>query len=249
MAQKGNFKIGINNVISWGAAVVIVGLMAKLMHWPWGDWMIIVGLGTEAFLFLLLGFQKEEPTALATAVGVTHTNVGAAAALDNMLNQGDVNPELIGRLGDGLKRFGDQVQAISNVSDVSLATNHFADTLKSATDGFHKMNASLERVSHDLASMGGASTDTRSYQDQINKLALNLQQLNNLYEQELMQSDQKMKAITRHYEDIAKTLQNFNESTTETQQLKEQIQGLNKNLASLNTVYANMLTAMNQPRV
>lgn len=247
MAQKEKFKIGINNVVSWGAAVVIIGLMAKLMHWPWGDWMIIVGLGTEAFLFFLLGFQREAPSE-APAVSVAHTNVGATVALDNLLDQGQVNPEMIGKLGDGLRKFGDQVQAISNVSDVSIATNQFADTLKNTTDGFQKMNASLEKVSHDLASMGGASTDSRSYQEQIDKLATNLAQLNAVYEQELTQSDQKMKAITRHYEEIAVTLQNFNESTAETQQLKEQIQSLNQNLASLNTVYANMLSAMNQNR-
>lgn len=247
MAQKEKFKIGIDNVISWGAAVVIIGLMAKLMHWPWGDWMIIVGLGTEAFLFFLLGFQKSAVSE-ETAVSTVHTNVGATAALDNLLDKGQVSPEMIGKLGDGLRRFGDQVQAISNVSEVSIATNQFANTLKNATDGFQKMNASLEKVSHDLANMGGASTDARSYQEQINKLAANLAQLNSVYEQELTQSDQKMKAITRHYEEIAITLQNFNESTAETQQLKEQIQSLNHNLASLNTVYANMLSAMNQNR-
>lgn len=247
MAQKGSFKIGINNVVSWGAAVVIIGLMAKLMHWPWGDWMIIVGLGTEAFLFFLLGFQREEPEP-ETSAQVVHSNAGATVALDNMLAKGDVNPELIGRLGDGLKHFGDQVHAISNVSNVSIATNQFAETLKNATEGFHKMNASLEKVSADLSQMGSASTDTRSYQEQINKLAENLSRLNHMYEQELRQSDEKMRAITSHYENIAKTLQNFNDSTVETQQLKEQIQSLNKNLASLNTVYANMLSAMNQPR-
>lgn len=247
MAQKEKFKVGINNIVSWGAAVVIIGLMAKLMHWPWGDWMIIVGLGTEAFLFFLLGFQKEASSE-APVVSVAHTNVGATAAMDNLLDQGQVSPEMIGKLGDGLRKFGDQVQAISNVTDVSIATNQFADTLKNATDGFQKMNASLEKVTQDLANMGGASTDSRNYQEQIDKLATNLAQLNAVYEQELTQSDQKMKAITRHYEEIAVTLQNFNESTAETQQLKEQIQSLNQNLASLNTVYANMLSAMNQNR-
>src|SRR3546814_14928144 len=60
MAEKRKFKIGINNIVSWGATVVIIGLMAKLQHWPAGDWLIILGLGTEALLFLLLGFQTEE---------------------------------------------------------------------------------------------------------------------------------------------------------------------------------------------
>ena len=60
MAGKRKFKIGINNIVSWGATVVIIGLMAKLQHWPAGDWLIILGLGTEALLFLLLGFQDRK---------------------------------------------------------------------------------------------------------------------------------------------------------------------------------------------
>lgn len=250
MAQKGKFKVGINNIISWGAAVVIIGLMAKLQHWPWGDWMIVVGLGTEAVLFFLLGFQREDdsPQVVEAAIPVS-SNTGASVALDNMLKNADVNPEMIGKLGEGLKSFGDKVQAISNVSDVSLATNQFAATLKNATDGFNKLNASFEKATQDLSGIGNSSTDARAYQEQINKLAVNLQQLNTVYEQELQESDRKLKAITQHYDSIAQTLKNFNDSATDTQQLKEQINMLNKNLASLNAVYGNMLAAMNQPRV
>lgn len=248
MAQKGKSRIGLNNIISWGASVVIIGLMAKLMHLPWGDWMIVVGLGTEALLFFLLGFQKEAPEAETVAVAGP-SNAGASNALDKLLQQGDVNPELIGRLGDGLRSFGDKVKAISDVSDVSLATNQFTASLKSTSDGFNRLNESFERVSQDLAKIGNTNVDTSSYQEQISRLAGNLQQLNKMYEQEMQQSDQKMKAITDHYENISRSLQSFTDSTADTQQLKEQIQTLNKNLASLNAVYANMLAAMNQPRV
>lgn len=249
MAQKEKFKIGLNNIISWGASVVIIGLMAKLMHWPWGDWMIVVGLGTEAVLFFLLGFQKDSPEPETVEVAAGTSNAGAANALDKLLQQGDVNPELIGRLGDGLRSFGDKVRAITDVSDVSLATNQFAHSLKSTSEGFNRLNESFEKVSRDLANIGNTNVDTSSYQEQISRLAGNLQQLNTMYEQEMQQSDQKMRAITQHYENISSSLQSFTDSTADTQQLKEQIQTLNKNLASLNAVYANMLAAMNQSRV
>lgn len=247
MAQKEKFKIGINNIISWGAAVVIVGLMAKLVHWPWGDWMIIVGLGTEAVLFILLGFQKD--TEEVQASPASSVNAGAANALDKMLHQGDINPELISRLGDGLRHFGDKVKAINDVADASLATQQFTSSLKSTSEGFNRLNESFERVSRDLASIGNTQVNTEGYQDQITKLADNLRKLNTIYEQEISQSDSKMRAISQHYEHISKTLENLNDSTTDTHQLKEQIQSLNKNLATLNAVYANMLAAMNQPRV
>src|SRR5690606_22148755 len=154
MATQRKFKVGINNIVSWGATVVIIGLMAKLQHWPWGDWMIIVGLGTEAFLFLILGFQREGDDVdwvrvypelaedyagelpKATARPAQAVGAGNTAALDKMLQDAKISPDLIGNLGDGLRSFGDKVAAISNVSDASLATAQFTEKVKSATNGF-----------------------------------------------------------------------------------------------------------------
>src|ERR1700749_2560180 len=59
MAGKQKLKIGINNVVSWGATVVIIGLLFKIQHWPYSGIFISVGLLTEAFLFFILGFQSE----------------------------------------------------------------------------------------------------------------------------------------------------------------------------------------------
>src|SRR5580658_11307685 len=50
---------GINNIVSWGATVVIVGLMFKILHWPGATWFISGGLSAEAILFFLLGFQRD----------------------------------------------------------------------------------------------------------------------------------------------------------------------------------------------
>jgi hypothetical protein len=44
-------------------------------------------------------------------------------------------------------------------------------------------------------------------------------------------------------------MQNFNESMDDSKQFKEEVNRLAKNLSSLNSVYGNMLSAMNQPRV
>lgn len=265
MAEKRKFKIGINNIVSWGATVVIIGLMAKLQHWPAGDWLIIAGLGTEALLFLLLGFQNDSkevdwtrvypelaedyqgelPKATARPAG----NTGTTAALDKMLADAHVSPDLIGKLGDGLRTFGDKVAAISNVSDASLATNQFTERLRGATNSVDKLNAAFEKASSNLADIGTGGSDVTTYHEQVHKLASNLQHLNAVYELELQDTGNKLQTISQHYDSIAHTLQNFNESVVDTQQFREQVAHLNKNLASLNAVYGNMLAAMNQPRV
>ena len=50
---------GITNIVSWGATVVIIGLMFKILHWPGATYFITMGLSVEAILFGLLGFQRE----------------------------------------------------------------------------------------------------------------------------------------------------------------------------------------------
>lgn len=246
MANKKKGKIGIDSFISWGATIVIVGLMFKLQHWEWGDWMIVIGLGTEAILFLLLGFQaigsdsSEDDTA--SNVQVT----GHTAALDSMLQNADISQETINNLGVGLKSFSETVGAISKVADSAVATEEFVDKMKSASLGFDKFNSAFERAATDLSNIGVGKIDTSSYNDQIQELSQKLESLNAIYAKELQESSLTFKTMTGHYANIAETLNSLNDSTVETRMFKEQVSQLNKNLASLNAVYGNMLAAMNQ---
>jgi len=248
MANKNKGKIGIDSFISWGATIVIVGLMFKLQHWPWGDWMIVIGLGTEAILFLLLGFQSiGTDSNEVEEVKVSNVQAsGHTAALDSMLKNADISPEAINNLGAGLKSFSNTVSSISQVAESTIATEDFANKIKSASLGFDKFNSAFEKATLDLSNIGGSKIDTDSYNDQIQKLSKNLASLNSIYEKELIESSSTLKAMNNHYESIAETLNSLNDSTTETKVFKEQVGQLNKNLASLNEVYANMLAAMNQ---
>ena len=40
-----------------GAAVVIVGAIFKIMHWPGAGPMLVAGLGTEAVIFFFSAFE------------------------------------------------------------------------------------------------------------------------------------------------------------------------------------------------
>src|ERR1700748_456722 len=98
---------GINNVVSWGATVVIIGLLFKIQHWPNGGLFISIGLLSEAVLFFILGFQRDEveidwtkaypelahdysgelPKTSTKAVG---SGVSTTAALDKMLEEAKI---------------------------------------------------------------------------------------------------------------------------------------------------------------
>jgi gliding motility-associated protein GldL len=256
---------GINNIVSWGATVVIIGLLFKIQHWPNGGLFISIGLGMEAFLFLILGFQRDDyeidwtkaypeiahdyngevvraPKAVATG------NFSNTAALDKMLEDAKIGPELIASLGTGLKTFGDKVNSISQVADAGAATTEFATKVKSASASYDRLSGAFDKASANLSEMANTNVDSKSYHDQVTNLAKNLSALNAVYELELQDSSTHLKSMNKFYQNLSTTMNNFNESLEDSKQFKDEVGRLAKNLASLNAVYGNMLSAMNQPR-
>ena len=56
MAQSKTRAKVMNMVYGLGAAVVILGALFKIMHWPFGNEMLILGLCTEALVFTVSAF-------------------------------------------------------------------------------------------------------------------------------------------------------------------------------------------------
>ena len=48
----------LNYAYSWGAAIVILGALFKLTHLPGGNFMLFLGMGTEAVVFFLAAFDR-----------------------------------------------------------------------------------------------------------------------------------------------------------------------------------------------
>lgn len=266
MAGKKKGKFGIGNIVSIGATVVIIGLLFKIQHWPYASTFITIGLLTEAILFFLLGLQPEatevdwtkaypeladdyvgEPVKR-VAPAPAQLSTGHTAALDKMLADAKINPELIGTLGEGLRTFGDKVASISKVADAGAATNEFAAKLKTASAGYDNLSTAFNKASASLQEMANSSVDSKAYHDQVNSLAKNLSALNAVYELELQDSSAHLKSMNKFYQNLSVTMSNFNESLEDSKQFKDEVGRLAKNLGSLNAVYGNMLTAMNQPR-
>ena len=258
---------GINNIVSWGAAVVIVGLMFKILHWPGSTYFIAGGLTVEALLFLMLGFVREEeeidwtraypelrhdftgelPQASSKQVG-GGAGVSNTAALDKMLSDAKIGPELIGSLGEGLRTFGDKVAAISKVTDAGEATIAFTQKVKNASASYDNLSSAFDKASANLTEMANSNLDSKAYHDQVTNLAKNLSALNAVYELELQDSSAHLKSMNKFYQNLSLTMNNFNESLEDSKQFKDEVGRLAKNLSSLNSIYGNMLTAMNQPR-
>ena len=252
---------------SVGAAIVIIGALFKILHLGgiWGSIMIGVGLGVEALLFLVGGLfpphpevewdkvypqlrKDGKPTPLdAVPQAAVGAGSGATGALDKLVNE-KIGSELIESLRTGLRTFGDKVASISNVADASIATTEFTAKVKGAAEGLGNMNAAFGKATEQLAELGASNADSKAYHEQVNNLAKNLSALNAVYELELQDSSAHLKSMNKFYQNLALTMDNFNDSMEDSKQFKEEVGKLAKNLSSLNAIYGNMLTAMNQPR-
>lgn len=201
MARKKKFGFGINTFINWGATVVIIGLMFKILYWPYGEWFIAIGLSVEALLFFVMGFMSAEkdvdwtrvypeldedfngelPKRSAVAAVAQPVAVGNTAALDKLLQDAKIDENLIGNLGDGLRAFGEKVSAISKVADTATATNQFADKLNAASTGASQLSHAFERAAADLQTFNEASGDMQQFKEQVSTFNKNLTSLNAIY--------------------------------------------------------------------
>ena len=68
--------------------------------------------------------------------------------------------------------------------------------------------------------------------------------MNAVYELELQDANSHVKAMNKFYSNLTNSLESMSKATEDAEQFKSEIKQLTSNLANLNTVYGNMLTAM-----
>ena len=254
-SKKGKKFMGY--LYGWGAAIVIVGAMFKIQHWPGAGPMLVAGLSVEAVIFFFSAFEPihEDPDwslvypELRGEHGDTELidekeNLSITEQLDNMLEEAKIEPELIASLGQGLRSLSDQTSKLSNITDASVATKEFVNNIKTASGSVEKLSDSYIKASESLTSISISGADSAAYGEQLQKVSKNLAALNSVYELQYQSSNQHLKVTNQMYEGVGQLMKNLSDSVADTQKYKENIAELSKNLGALNTVYGNMLNAM-----
>jgi gliding motility-associated protein GldL len=247
-------------ITNLGASVVIIGALFKIMHWKGADVMLIAGLGTEALLFALFAFapQVHEPDwarvypqladdypvdEYETAVAPSNGQ-GLTRKLDDMLANAKVDDAVIASLGTGLRGLSDSVAKMSDLSKVSVATNEYAQNVSAASKSLVDLNKSYGATVTAMAEMSNASADAKQYHSQVQSVTKNLASLNAIYEMELQDTNNHLKAMNKFYGNLSAAMENVSDASKDTQQFKTELSKLTSNLSSLNNVYGSMLTAM-----
>lgn len=214
------FKNFMAKLYGWGAAVVILGAMFKILHYKGADIMLVVGLTTEAVIFFFSAFEKPQEEVDWTLVypelagmdddedfernsGQGSNRLSSTQELDKMLEDAKIDGELIESLGNGLRKFGDAADRMTETSEAIAAT--------------------------------------KDYEQQLTLASKNMESLNALYAVQLESSANHMEAQNSLMEKLSSSLDSSDK-------LSSEVNNLVSNISQLNNVYGGMLSAMNPGR-
>jgi gliding motility-associated protein GldL len=200
MAQSRASKKLMNMVYGLGAAIVILGALFKIMHWPFGDLMLIIGLVTESIVFTVSAFEPVDDD-LDWSLVYPELTGGQGAdrkkdqpkdaegllskKLDELLKDAKIDGELMASLGNSIKNFEGAAKGITPTLDSMNATKKYGEEMSLAAAQMESLN-SLYKVQMDAASRQAsineeAVENATKLKEQMQAMASNLSSLNGVY--------------------------------------------------------------------
>ncbi len=198
--------------------------------------------------------------------GIKEAGKAGQASLErfeDLVSNADVGPAAFKRLGESLQKISLTTANLSDVTEAASATSMYVTNVKNAassvgqlSNNFVQSNAAIQESVSTLTSSYGAlaqsvkqdiasiSENSRAYGNQLENVNKNLSALNTAYELQLRGANEHLKETSAIYGGFGKIMQDLQQSADETQKYKQEITQLSHNLASLNSIYGNMLAAM-----
>ena len=234
----------VNIIVSVGAAVVIFGAWAKILHKSFADIMLTVGLLTEAAIFLLYAYLEIKKSEVPAAAGSGTAVATPGADLLKETIEKYLDTDQLTKLNGNFSKFNSTVQGMAAMTDVAAATSDFTGKTKEATAALVSMKDAYNNAAGSVSQFNQAAEGSKAFHEQVQGLTKNLGALNKMYELELQDSGNHIKAMNAFYDNLVKASQAMQGSVDDAKKTQEQIALLAKNLGSLNSVYGNMLSAM-----
>jgi gliding motility-associated protein GldL len=247
---KRNFLTLVDVFVSAGAGVVIFAAWAKLTHQSYANVLLGVGMWTETVIFLVYAViewvvpHQRETHQVATPAIANAKQTTPLDSLNDMLNNAKIDPVNLKKLGENFQKLDTTVSQLGEVGDVVKNTGDFSTKTKEANNALGMMKEAFLNSANTMSNFNSAADSARGFQDQIQVLTKNLGSLNTIYELELNESNNHLKALNSFYGKMAKASEAMVSTVEDAQKTKEQINTLAHNLGKLNNVYGNMLSAM-----
>lgn len=311
--QSPAYKKVMGKVYGWGAALVLAGALFKIQHYPFAGPMLLVGMGTEIVIFFLSAFEPphEMPDwslVYPELVGLEPSedrrrgggSGGGGSDLAALIQSGTLEPDVVEKLSQGIKKLSATTGQLSDLSDASLATESYLQSMKMASESVSKLANSqsksvqeldalsssygqaAQKISEggqqladgmvsagsnlvrDIESSGQAlvnsyqglsksmnenaselATNSESYKEQLSEANKQLGAINSVYEMQLKGITEQMEASKGVTSQLGDINQQFQKSVEDAKTYQEELGKLNQSISELNTIYGNMLSAMN----
>lgn len=243
----------INTIASFGAAVVIVGALFKILHWENANILLMVGMFTEAAIFIMFGFlylksepeknyewEKVYPELVEGAV----SNVQRTEGVNRLAGMEGLSADMVEKLSKSLKGLAATADSLQEITKAAGATNAFVDSLTNSSQSLGQLNQTVSKATESIATISIASSETSKFTHEYAKAGEQLGKLNQLYENQIADATKHLQAINGYYNNINSTIQHIAGSQKDSEQFKAELAKLNENMTALNTMYSSMLKAM-----
>lgn len=120
----------LNMAYSWGACLVILGATFKIIHFPYDDIFLIVGMTTEIIIFFISGFDEPAREFKWTRVFPQLDSHPAA----------EPEPMPAAQIGEAMKRLQESIESVSREYLAQL------ETLKRQTEALRKQAEQMQQA-------------------------------------------------------------------------------------------------------
>lgn len=201
--------------------------------------------GEEAMENLLEGQEEEVEVQLEATDPLTQQ-------LNKMLEEANISPDLIERLGVGMSNLADSAASMNNMATATAATDKFVSNMDTAAEQAGLLYQSMKDAPEAVATLSNIYKETAqslsagdvSYVDEMKKMASSLSSINAMYEMQLQNSTAQLEATKEVQDKMQSMMNNFADSAEGVLKYKQQVDALTKKVSELNNVYGNMLAAM-----
>jgi gliding motility-associated protein GldL len=207
--------------------------------------MLTVGLLTEAGIFLVYAYLATQGYGMSDhGHGASASGTPALASLDKMLLEAEITPTSLKSLGDNFQKLNNTVGGLKDVSDVVASTGELSAKSKDAAQVLVGMKDAYQQATATVSSFNLAAEGTKAYHEQVQVMTKNLGSLNTIYELELQDTNNHLKTMNKFYGNLAQASEAMSGSVDDAKKAHDQIASLAKNLGTLNSIYGNMINAM-----
>lgn len=148
----------------------------------------------------------------------------------------------VGKTSEGLANV--VTDSAKNLADSVTETGQRVNDLVSGAGT--ELAQSYQRLTAAMNEEMEMSTEgNKSYGEQLQVMTKNLTALNAIYELQLQSTNEHLEASKELYSGLDEMMKSLKDSAGDAEVYRQEVSKLGKNLAALNTIYGNMLTAMN----